>query len=106
MAICLIVCYCRGKGKTKDIAVLIDTLKAAEIMEAAGFTEKQAKAVIEAFVPAGDELVTKSDLTHGLTSLRQEMANLEQRLTTRIYYAAQVATVIALIGILSFFGRI
>jgi hypothetical protein len=87
------------------MAVLIDTLKTAEIMEAAGFTETQAKAAIEAFAPAGAELVTKSDLTHGLTSLRQEMANLEQRLTTRIY-AAQVATVIALIGILSFFGRI
>ena len=87
------------------MAVLIDTLKAAEIMEAAGFTEKQAKAIIEAFAPAGDELVTNSDLTHGFTSLSKEMANLEQRLTTRIY-AAHVATVIALIGILSFFGRI
>ncbi|MGH9857712.1 MAG: DUF1640 domain-containing protein [Acidobacteriota bacterium] len=76
------------------MAVLIDTLKAAEIMEAAGFTEKQAKAVIEAFAPAGNELATKADLRE-----------LEHKLTTRIY-AAQVATVIALIGILSFFGSI
>jgi hypothetical protein len=80
------------------MAVLIDTLKAAEIMEAAGFTEKQAKAVIEAFAPAADELVTKS-------YLKQELVNLEQRLTTRIY-AAQVASILALIAVLSFFGRI
>jgi hypothetical protein len=52
------------------MAILIDTLKAAEIMEAAGFTEKQAKAVIEAFAPADDELVTKS-------YLKQELVNLE-----------------------------
>ena len=80
------------------MAVLIDTLKAAEIMEAAGFTEKQAKAVIEAFAPAGGELVTK-------TYLDQRLDTLEQRMMTRIY-GAQVATVIAMIAVLSFFGTI
>jgi hypothetical protein len=71
-------------------------LKAAELLEAAGFTEKQVKAVIEAFAPAADELVTKS-------CLKQELVNLEQRLTTRIY-AAQVASTLAVIAVLSFFG--
>lgn len=98
MAICIILCYCRRKGKTKDMAVLIDTLKAAEIMEAAGFTEQQAKAVIEAFTPANDELVTKSYLD-------QRLSNLEQRMMTRIY-GAQVASVLALIAVLSFFGHV
>ena len=80
------------------MAVLIDTLKAAEIMEAAGFTEQQAKAVIEAFTPASDELVTKSYLD-------QRLSNLEQRMMTRIY-GAQVASVVALIAVLSFFGHV
>jgi hypothetical protein len=80
------------------MAVLIDTLKAAEIMEAAGFTEQQAKAVIEAFTPANDELVTKSYLD-------QRLSNLEQRMMTRIY-GAQVASVLALIAVLSFFGHV
>lgn len=69
-----------------------DTLKFANTLKAAGVPEKQAEAQAAAFAEVIQinlkELVTKDDLTREIADLRkdvkQEIKDVEQRLTARI----------------------
>ena len=73
--------------------VVFDTLKASRRLRDAGFEEKQADALVNAFAEdIGANLVTKDDLANGLTSL-------EQRMSLRIALAIGGATTVLLAAI-------
>ena len=74
----------------------IDTLKAAEILEGAGFEGPQAKAMVEALAPDSHGIVSRDYLDAQLQAL-------EGRLAARIY-GGQIAAVVAVVGALKFFG--
>ncbi|BBU60758.1 hypothetical protein MSC49_06930 [Methylosinus sp. C49] len=73
-------------------AVVFDTLKFVEKLEAAGVSHAQAKATAEAFAEAtGQELVTKSDLAAAkaelkadIASTRAELREVELRMTVKL----------------------
>jgi hypothetical protein len=65
-------------------AVVFDTLKFVEKLEAAGVSHAQAKATAEA---TGQELVTKSDLAAAkadIASTRAELREVELRMTVKL----------------------
>lgn len=75
----------------------LDTLGAKKQLTDAGLPDGQAEAIVKAmfgFLTA--ELATKADLEAVRTELRTEIAELESRLTNRLY-----ATVIGGVGFLS-----
>ncbi|MCB0633833.1 MAG: hypothetical protein KDD15_29080 [Lewinella sp.] len=78
------------------MTVAIDTDKAVQALTGVGFKKEQARVLIDQLLPAGDDLVTKD-------FLRAEIQTLESRLTARIY-GGQIASVVAVVGALKFFG--
>ncbi len=78
------------------MTVAIDTYKAIEALTKAGFKKEQARVLIDELSPVGESLVTKD-------YLKSEMNALEARMTARIY-GSQIASVVAVVGALKFFG--
>lgn len=78
------------------MAIAIDTDKAVQALVKVGFKKEQARTMINELLLAGDDLVSKD-------FLRSELAHLESRLTARIY-GGQIAAVVAVVGVLKFFG--
>lgn len=80
-----------------------DTLGYFEKLKAAGFTEEQAKAQVNALREVIEErLVTKGDLVQMELRLTSEMQKLELRMTLKLgaMMAASVAIVAALVKLL------
>ena len=53
--------------------VITDTLKAVRRLEAAGFSQDQAEAMIDILNEQGTELVTVTDLNRALSLLKREL---------------------------------
>lgn len=89
------------------MTVWVDTLEAAGILEKAGFSEKQAKAVVKVLTPVSEDVATrtfvKDTVDTAVKEIKLEMQSLEHRTTARIY-GSQIAAVVAVIGALKFFG--
>lgn len=78
------------------MAIAIDTDRAIQALTNVGFKHEQARVLIDQLVPATDDLVTKE-------IFRVELRALEARMTARLY-GSQIASVVAVVGALKFFG--
>ena len=64
--------------------LLKDTRKAAERLQEGGVPEEQANAIVDLFVDADEQVVTKGDLDHTEQQLRDDLKHLEQQLRTEM----------------------
>ena len=84
------------------VTLTIDTLAAKNILLESGFEDQKAEGIVRVLTDASENGVSEKYLER---RLREFEGRLTDRLTTRIY-GAQIATVLALITVLSFFGKI
>lgn len=77
---------------------IIDTLRAAEDLQAAGFTETQAHAMIRVYTDIEKQVATKEDLTNLETRLSLKMDILKRDINLSVY-----ATGIAIAGLIAAF---
>ena len=72
-----------------------------------GLKQEQARVLIDQLLPAGESLVTKDFMRSEISRLEALVENkmnaLEARMTARVY-GSQIASVVAVIGALKFFG--
>jgi len=85
------------------VAIVFDTLEYASRLKRAGFTEQQAEAQVQALAAiVNDNLATKQDLLAVKQELKQDMRDLEHRLTLRMgtMLSLAVGVVAALVKLL------
>jgi hypothetical protein len=74
------------------VAIVFDTLEYASRLKRAGFTEQQAEAQVQALAAiVNDNLATKQDLLAVKQELKQDLRDLEHRLTLRMGTMLSVA---------------
>ena len=77
---------------------IVDTLRASEDLQAAGFTEMQARAMIRVYTHIEDQIATKEDLTNLESRLSLKMDILKRDISLSVY-----ATGIAIAGLIAAF---
>ena len=81
----------------------IDTAAAMERLEHGGLDHDQAKAIVDTFREAHEELFSKEHFDTEMSLLRKDVEGLKGWMTTRMLMA-QVGTVAALYGLIRLFG--